>query len=66
MRTWESAGDKDELANVIKFCSRVLLPIDQVLHDRVVAQLDSKLLDTKGPFVPPDEIDRLVPGDVKA
>lgn len=57
---------QDELANVIEFCSRILLPIDQALHDRVGARLDSKLLDPKGPFVPPDEIDRIVPGDVEA
>jgi len=55
-----------ELENVIKFYGNVFLPIDQVLHNCVVAQLDSKLLETKGPIMTPDEIDHLVPDDVKA
>jgi flavine halogenase len=57
---------QDELDNVIKFCGTIFLPTDQALHDRVAARLDSKLLDTKGPIVTSDEIDRLVPDDVEA
>jgi hypothetical protein len=57
---------QDELQNVIKFCGRIFLPVDQELHDRVGARLDSKLLDLHGPVVTPDEIDRLVPDDVEA